>query len=175
MMHAHAVKDPGVIAGFAVLAFSAVVAFEALRLFSVPELLLAALLATLGWQLRRRGLHILAEVGATTSKELRRRWVSFCLIALPVFVCGYVLGYFVLMDRHLPTYPHQDRHRRFESSFRWAGTEERPLKIRKSEPWPFPNVTIWNLIYRPLDKIYFHLHPRTEAEFELLSQRGWSW
>lgn len=167
-----AIKDPRVVAGLAVLAFSGIVAFEGLRLLSLPELLLAALLGVLGWILRRFGLR--SKAGDTTSRQLYSRWVRFLLIAPPTLVGAYVLGYVALMDRHLPPYPHDSRGR-FESSFRWAGLEPRPGKIRDDHPWPFPNVTIWNLIYRPMDRIYFALYPRADEEWERLRAGGWSW
>jgi hypothetical protein len=174
MTHVLTIKDPQVVAGLAVLVFSGIVAFEGLQLFSVPELILAASLAVLGWLLRRRGLRPVTDVGVTVPRQLRSRWLRFCMIGLPAAIGAYILGYFVLMDRHLPTYPH-DRGGWFESSFRWAGLEPRPGMIPETRSWPFPNVTIWNLIYRPMDTIYFQFRPRTDAEIELLRRRGWSW
>ena len=171
MTQALTIKEPLVVAGLAILVFSGIVAIEGLLLLSLPELVLAVLLAMLGWGLRRRSLRLLADAESTRS---RSRWPRFCLIALPTVLGTYLLGYLLLMDRHLPTYPH-DRLGRFESSFRWAGLEPRPRKIRETEPWPFPNVTIWNRIYRPMDALYFHLRPRPDAEIESLRQKGWSW
>jgi hypothetical protein len=174
MTQALTIKHPKVVAGLAVLVFSGIVAFEGLRLPSLPELILAALLAALGWWLRRRGLRPSANADLAMSGQLRSRWLRFCLIGLPAVIGAYVLGYFVLMDRHLPTYP-RDPRGRFESSFRWAGLEPRPSKIPETRSWPFPNITIWNLIYRPMDTIYFRFYPRPDAERESLRERGWSW
>ena len=174
MTKAFIFKDPRSLAGLAVLLFSGIVGFEAILLGSLPELLLALFLAVLGWHLRRSGLLRLSEVETNETEQQRSPWLRFCLIAPPVLVGAYVLGYLILMNKHLPTDPHGVRGR-FESSFRWAGLEARPRKLRQDDSWPFPNVTMWNLIYCPMDRIFFAVHPRPAEEIEGLRARGWSW
>ena len=99
--------------------------------------------------------------------------MHFCAIALPLVLTAYVLGYFALMNRHRPTSP-AGAYKKFQSSFRWASLEQgRKLRSMPSFQTPFPNVTLWNVIYEPMDKIYFRLWPRPYAEVERLRQIGY--
>jgi len=87
-------------------------------------------------------------------------------------VALYVVGYLVLMDKHRPTSPYPNASDYFESSFRWAA----PGKASKDASGPntqFPTVTIWNIVYRPLDKVYFRLFPRSASEIEHLKSIGY--
>jgi hypothetical protein len=77
----------------------------------------------------------------------------------------YVVGYCPLMDRSRPT----ASDRPFQSSFRWA----RPMLNKGGSPTKFPETTIWNLIYEPMDKMCFRLFPRSEAEWDRLRAFGY--
>jgi hypothetical protein len=83
----------------------------------------------------------------------------------------YFGGYFVLMDRHLPTSPFRTANDYFESSFRWAA-KQRAGKGTGPET-QFPDVTIWNVVYKPLDMVYFRVFPRRDAEVEHLKELGY--
>src|SRR5881275_1454308 len=98
----------------------------------------------------------------------RRR---FWLRIFAVLVLLYAAGYFALMDRHLPTSPFRADNGYFESSFRWA-TKQRGGKGTKPET-QFPEVTVWNVIYRPLDAAFFRAFPRRDAEVERLRELGY--
>ncbi len=83
----------------------------------------------------------------------------------------YVVGYFASMDRQRPTSPFRAEDDYFESSFRWAGKR---LAGRDTGPeTPFANVTIWNVVYRPVDKVYVHFFPRPKTEVERLRKLGY--
>src|SRR5882672_3136843 len=84
------------------------------------------------------------------------------LVVVPLLL--YVVGYFVVMDRHLPTsrYP-RDAHY-FESSCRWATKQCSQKGGPPDSPWP--NATGWNDLYRPLDRVYFTLFPRSDADMQ---------
>ncbi len=98
------------------------------------------------------------------------RW-KFWLRVVAVLVGLYIGGYFVLMDRHLPTSPFRAANDYFESSFRWTA-KQRAGKSTGSETH-FPEVTIWNVIYRPLDSVYFRVFPRGDAELAHLRKLGY--
>jgi len=76
-----------------------------------------------------------------------------------------------LMDRHLPTSPFRTANDYFESSFRWAA-KQRAGKGTGPET-QFPDVTIWNVVYKPLDMVYFRVFPRRDAEVEHLRELGY--
>ena len=95
----------------------------------------------------------------------------FWLRAIAPVVILYPVGYFVLMDRHLPTSPFQAANDYFDSSFRWAA-KQRTSKGTGPET-QFPEVTIWNIIYKPLDTVYFRVFPRSDAEIERLRELGY--
>src|SRR6266404_8477210 len=89
------------------------------------------------------------------------RW-RFWLCISAVVTLLYTVGYFAVMDRHLPTSPFRAANDYFESSFRWA-TKQRAGKSTGPET-QFPEVTIWNVMYKPLDMVYFRVFPRRDAE-----------
>ena len=98
------------------------------------------------------------------------RW-KFWLRVVAVVVGLYFVGYFALMDRHRPTSPYRAANDYFESSFRWAA-KQRAGKGTGPET-QFPEVTIWNVIYRPIDSVYFRVFPRHDAEVERLRELGY--
>ena len=98
------------------------------------------------------------------------RW-RFWLRLFAVVILLYAVGYFALMDRHLPTSPFRAANDYFESSFRWAA-KQRAGKGTGPET-QFPEVTVWNVIYRPLDAMYFRAFPRRDAEVERLRELGY--
>ncbi len=98
----------------------------------------------------------------------KHRWLR--LLALVLLV--YVGGYFVVMDVHRPTSPYRVGNDHFESSCRWAPAT-RASKEEAGPPTVFPKVTVWNIIYRPMDKLYFKLFPRTRDEVERLRALGY--
>lgn len=109
---------------------------------------------------------------ATTKQHTTPRW-KFWLRTVAVGVVLYVFGYFLLMDRDRPTSP-LGAYGYFESSFRWARNEwnDHPGMIAPS-PTPYPNVTILNIIYQPMDRMYFRVFPRSEAEVQELRKLGY--
>ena len=81
---------------------------------------------------------------------------------------AYILGYFILMDTHQPTNP-LDKDAKLESFFRRAPFEPTATKGGVANTFsPFPHVTIWNSIYQPMDRLYFHAYPRSDQEIEHL-------
>ena len=40
-------------------------------------------------------------------------------------------------------------------------------------PMKFPGTTIWNVVYEPMDKMYFRLCPRSDAEWDKLQADGY--
>ena len=110
-----------------------------------------------------------ALIGRRWATGKQSRWhlcvrAVVALIVVPVLV--YIVGYFVVMDRHLPTslYP-RDAHY-FESSCRWATRQGSQKGGPPDTPWP--NATGWNELYRPLDKVYFTFFPRSDADIQRL-------
>jgi hypothetical protein len=100
----------------------------------------------------------------------RSRW-QFWVQLVGVLALAYFVGYFVLMDRHRPTSP-AGAYGYFQSSFRWARNEV----VHKSVPpqvTPYPNVTILNVIYRPMDSVYFRFFPRFDSEIDHLQSMGY--
>ncbi len=108
----------------------------------------------------------------TTARSPRRRRLRFWLRAAVLVLVAYIAGYFILMDSHRPTSPYRNANEFFESSFRWAALT-RASKDNTGPETPFPEVTIWNIIYRPMDKLYFRLFPRSSNEVERLKAIGY--
>jgi len=111
------------------------------------------------------------STGKTAGSSRRRRlrsWLSAGVLVL----LAYIAGYFVLMDIHRPTSPYRNANEFFESSFRWAALT-RASKDNTGPETPFPEVSIWNIIYRPMDKVYFRLFPRSSNEVERLRAIGY--
>lgn len=107
----------------------------------------------------------------TTQRAARRPWLFGYLVAVLLLLL-YVGGYFTLMDTHRPTSLYLRASDYFESSFRWA-KRTRASKDDSGPETAFPEVTIWNVIYRPMDKLYFHFFPRSSNEVERLRAIGY--
>jgi hypothetical protein len=103
----------------------------------------------------------------TSKRAGWRVWIRAAIVLLIL----YALGYFLLMDRHRPTSPFRAANDYFDSSFRWAAMQ-RTSKGTGPET-QFPEVTVWNILYRPLDRIYFRLFPRPDVEVERLRAIGY--
>lgn len=84
----------------------------------------------------------------------------------------YIAGYFIVMDRNLPTSPFINASDYFESSFRWASSRKASKNDTGPET-PFPKVTFFNIIYRPMDAVYFRLIPRSPNDVERLKSIGY--
>jgi len=106
-----------------------------------------------------------------TGKRHRRRWLRIFLVVIVAPVLLYVVGYFVVMDRHQPTSPLRRDAHYFDSSYRWATKQNSQKGGPPDMPWP--NATGWNDLYRPLDRIYFRLFPRSDVEITRLKDMGW--
>jgi len=111
------------------------------------------------------------STSSKTKGSQRPRWRLWFQV-LVVLLLLYVVSYFVLMDRHRPTSPYPRDNYYFESSFRWAD-KQRSTKDNTGSATPFPQVTIWNVVYSPLDKAFFHVFPRSMAEREQLRAIGY--
>jgi hypothetical protein len=44
---------------------------------------------------------------------------------------------------------------------------------KDGSPSQFPDTTIWNLIYEPMDTLYFRTFPRTDDEWKRLRDYGY--
>jgi hypothetical protein len=158
------IPDPKVIAGIALLVFGGWLALEGAFMLSVGQLLIAAAFVLIGWLIRKRGAAALTSAGF-------RRWLRFCALAIPVLLAAYVLGYFALMDRHRPTSP-AGAFVRFESSLRFA-PREWVYKAQTPYETPWGSVTTWNIIYQPMDQLWFRYFPRSQQERERLREIGY--
>jgi hypothetical protein len=163
MTHQLTIPDPKAVLGVTLLVFGGWLALEAALMLSVGQLAVAAVFLGFGWWFRKRG------PAALTSASLRR-WMRFCLVAVPVILAVYVVGYFMLMDRHHPTSP-AGAFVRFESSFRWAPHEQARARPAYETPWG--SVTTWNILYQPMDRFWFQHFPRTQQETEALRKLGY--
>lgn len=132
-------------------------------MLSVGQLAIAAVFLALGWWFRKRGAAALTSAGM-------RHWARFCLVAIPVILAVYVAGYFALMDRYRPTSP-AGAFVRFESSFRWAPREQARARPTYQTPWG--SVTTWNILYQPMDRLWFQHFPRSQQETEALRKLGY--
>jgi hypothetical protein len=145
------------------LAFGGWLALEGAFMLSVGQLAIAAAFLAFGWWFHKRA------AAASTSAGLRHR-ARFCLVGIPVILALYVAGYFVLMDRHRPTSP-AGAFVRFESSFRWAPREQARARPTYQTPWG--SVTTWNILYQPMDQLWFQHFPRSQQEAEALRKLGY--
>ena len=111
-------------------------------------------------------------VAHTSAKQKTPRW-KFWLRVVGVIAVLYVVGYFPLMDRRRPTSP-LGAYGYFQSSFRWAGDEwiHHPA-MSAPQHTPYPNVTILNVIYEPMDSLYFRFFPRSQSDVERLRELGY--
>jgi len=164
MTHQLTIPDPKLLVGIALVVFGGWLALEGALMLSVGQLLIAAAFISVGWFLRKRGAATLASTGT-------RRWFRFWAVALPVLLVVYVFGYFMLMDRHDPTSPVGGQ-TRFDSSLRWAPHEWVTKAVPPYET-PWRSSTSWNIIYQPMDRLWFHYFPRAQQEVEMLRARGY--
>jgi hypothetical protein len=105
--------------------------------------------------------------GSNAQQSHRKARWRFWLRLIVVLFALYIVGYFPLMDRSRPTAFGEKKD--FQSSFRWAG----PMPDKLGRPMKFPDTTIWNIIYEPMDKAYFRLFSRSEAELDKLRDYGY--
>jgi len=164
MTHPLTMPDPKVVFGIALMVFGGWLALEGSVIWSVGQLFIAAAFISFGWLLRKRGAAALMGAGL-------RRWLRFSAVAFPIFLVVYVLGYFALMDRHRPTSP-AGAFVRFESSFRFA-PREWVHKAQTPYETPWGGVSSWNVIYQPMDWLWFQFFPRSPQEREKLRGIGY--
>jgi hypothetical protein len=158
------IPDPKVVVGIALLVCGGWLALEAAAMLSLGQLVIATAFVVFGWFLRKRGAAALASAGF-------RRWLCFCAVAFPVLLGVYVIGYFALMDRHRPTSP-AGAYARFESSLRFA-PREWVYKAETPYETPWGSVTTWNIIYQPMDRLWFRHFPRSQQERDRLRAIGY--
>ena len=168
MTNAIAFADPKKVAGIAVIVFGAWLGLEGALMLSVGQLLVAGGFVGLGWWLRKRGCGV---TGRVSPAQPTKRWFSFFAVAIPVLVVAYFAGYLLLMDRHRPTSP-AGAFTRFESSFRLA-PREWVHKARTPYETPWGSVTTWNILYQPMDHLWFRYFPRSREETEALRKIGY--
>ena len=158
-------------AGIALLLFGGWLALEGAFMLSAGQLLIASVFVVAGWWLRKRGVAALRRATELGGRVGLRQWVRFLTIAAAVITIAYIAGYFVLMDRHRPTSP-AGAFTRFESSFRWAPNDwvDKAL-VPYQTPWG--SVTTWNILYRPMDNVWFHFYPRSQVETDRLRRLGY--
>jgi hypothetical protein len=96
----------------------------------------------------------------------KARWRRWCAAVVALAVL-YVAAYFPLMDRSRPTTC--GYYKNYQSSFRWA----RPMPDKDGSPTKYPDTTIWNVLYEPVDNYYFRRFPRSHEEMERLRNYGY--
>ena len=148
---------PVVVTGLLVTIFAVFVLLDALMSLAWVEAAIGGVLGACGWLLLRSGF---------SGKPRRLTWLRFLMMALPSLPMFYVLGYFALMDRSQPTDPAAEKH--FQSSLRWM-----PYSRGWGERRPYHDVTIFNILFSPADKIYFKWFPRTDEELQRLKALGY--
>ena len=153
------IPDPKTVTGLIVLMFGGWLALEGAAMVSTGQLIVAGFVMAGGWWLRRRGLRTPSRVAGTGRWPGVRRWMRFLLASIPIIACLYVAGYFVLMDRQRPAPPYL-MFVRYDSTFRWA-PRDRVEKGSRPYVTPWGEVTTWNIIYRPMDRLWFRLFPRS--------------
>jgi len=146
------------------------VAAEGVFWISIPEIAIAVAIAACGWHLRKKGIAALNAISTQSCRHIIKRWVNFFSIALPVVLAFYIVGYFAFMDRATPTSP-AVQNKKYQSSFRWLPHE---WMDKTTHPYftPWREVSIWNFIYEPMDKLWFHFFPRSQQEREKLRDMG---
>lgn len=153
------------------LAISVSPLIEGVFLVCFAEIGIALALAAAGWWLRKSAASSFGEEASLSCQSLLKRWLRFVAVAVPVVLLAYVLGYVAFMDRQSPTHP-ASSFKRFPSSFRWAPREwVRKAEVAYATPWKA--TTIWNVIYDPMDRLWFRLFPRTRTEEERLRALGY--
>jgi hypothetical protein len=100
------------------------------------------------------------------------RW-KFWVRVVGVLGAIYLVGYFAVVNRHRPTSP-SNADGYFQSSFRWADDEwiQHPA-MPGPQHTPYPEVSIFNIIYEPMDWLYFRFLPRSQSEVERLRELGY--
>ena len=126
---------------------------------SLAVLALAAVVIAVGFAL----------IGYSSATGKRSPWrlcvrAVVALVVVPLLL--YVVGYFVVMNRHLPTSRYSRDAHYFESSCRWAAKQCSQKGGPPASPWP--NATGWNDLYRPLDRVYFTFFPRSDSDIQRL-------
>jgi hypothetical protein len=99
--------------------------------------------------------------GARTSPAVA--WRHFFLRLLPIAIILYVIGYFALMDRHVPILTGPGGVVDHQSSFRFSPPMS-PTSLRM--------VTVWNFLYDPMDALSFRFFPRSAEEVAELKREG---
>jgi len=144
---------------------------EGVFLFCFAEIGIALILAATGWWLRKAATNLSGAEVLMPHQSLLARWLRFSAAAVPIVLIAYVLGYFAFMDRRSPTHP-AGAFKRFPSSFRWAPREwVGKATVAYATPWK--ETTLWNVIYDPMDRLWFRFFPRTRAEEERLRALGY--
>lgn len=96
----------------------------------------------------------------------KARWRFWFKVIATLFVL-YLVGYFPLMDRSRPEA--DGAFKNYQSTFRWAP----PMPDKDGRPTKFPGTTFWNVIYEPMDELYFKLFPRSREELDRLREVGY--
>jgi hypothetical protein len=157
--------DPKTIAGLVLLIFGAWLVLEAALMLCLAQLAIAGILFASGIWIRYGG----TAAGGHLGPAMARRWACFAAVGIPILLATYVGGYFALMDRHRPTHPGGEKS--FDSSLRWA-RREWVYKAETPYQTPWGSVTTWNILYRPMDRLWFHFFPRPQEEIEKLREMG---
>lgn len=152
------ITHPFVITGLTVMVFGGIMLLEAALDLIWIEAVIGSFIVACGWFLRHRGI----VDGATSI-----RWPGFLGAALPVMAVLYIGGYFSLMDRSRPTDP-LGGSGVFQSSLRWV-----PDGWGWGRRRPYPKTTVFNVLYRPADRLYFSMVPRSQDEVERLRELGY--
>ena len=158
------IPDPKMVFGVALIVFGFWLAIESVMIFSVGQAVIASMFLSVGWWFRKRGIADLTKVSLW-------RWMRFCALGVPALFTAYVLGYFVLMDRHTPTFPAGSAVR-FESTLRCAPYEWMDKAVPPYQT-KWKSVTTWNILYKPMDRFWFQHFPRSQEEVERLRAMGY--
>jgi len=148
-----------------------------------PASLEAALQSAPSYQVKARVSRRLALVKTTlpeyhlrnmspTVRQGARRGIRLLIAMVAAPLALYLLGYFLFMDRSLPTSSFRHDEHYFDSSYRWAAKQNSQKAGPPDTPWP--NATGWNDLYAPLDRVYFKFFPRSDAEIARLRRIGCS-
>jgi hypothetical protein len=158
------IPDPKMVLGVALIVFGFWLMIEGVLMASVGQFVIAAVFLLFGWWYRKRGVSDLNKVSLWG-------WMRFWALAVPALFAAYVLGYFVLMDRHTPTFPAGSAVR-FESTLRCAPYEWMDKAVPPYQT-KWKSVTTWNILYKPMDRFWFQHFPRSQEEVERLRKMGY--
>lgn len=148
---------PFVVTGLLLTIFAVFILLDALMSLAWVEAVFGIAFGTVGWLFWKRNF---------PESPRRLTWLRFLTITLPILPILYVLTYFILMDRSRPTDPAGEK--RFQSSLRWM-----PYNYGWGQRRPYVDVTIFNFIFNPADKVYFKWFPRTDEEIQRLKSLGY--